>query len=296
MTRISIEANEALTFDRTAPLSKMYVLSPCVWQEDDGYHVLLRAVNHADDPAKKVARIFHGHGEDGVRFIMDTQPVIAPSLDPSADDAGGCEDPSLVVQNGCYYVYYSGWNEGLKQGRLLRAVGDDIHALRKQGRFLPDHGRYHNAKEAEIVRCATGGWRLFFEYASGGRSKIGLVSADKLDGRWREEPDPFAAREDHFDNWHLSAGPVIQDRGGQPLMLYNGAPRQGDWRFGWITFDEDFTRVLDRCEEPVITPPPPQGDERDIAFAASAVQDGRLICLYYTISDDQPTRAVLRVG
>jgi hypothetical protein len=53
--------------------------------------------------------------------------------------------------------------------------------------------------------------------------------------------------------------------------------------------------VLDRCDEPVITPPPPQGDATDIAFSASALQEENLICLYYTISDDQPMRAILHL-
>jgi predicted GH43/DUF377 family glycosyl hydrolase len=296
VTAISVEAIEPLTFERAPPLSAMYVLSPCVWQEDDGYHVLLRAVNHADDPEDKIARIYHGHGHDGVRFKMDAQPAIAPSIDASADDASGCEDPTVVRHGGRYHVCYSGWNQGLRQGHLLRAVGTDIRALRKQGRMLPESAQRHDPKEAEITACTTGGWRLFFEYADAGRSKIGLAKADGLDGPWRLEPDPFAAREDHFDSWHLSPGPVIQNRTGLPLMLYNGATQQGDWRIGWITLDKEFSRVLNRCEEPVITPPAPQGDARDIAFAASAVQDGRLICLYYTISDDQPTRAVLQVS
>jgi beta-1,2-mannobiose phosphorylase / 1,2-beta-oligomannan phosphorylase len=296
VTVISVEATEQLTLDRAPPLSAMYVLSPCVWQEDDGYHVLLRAVNHADDPADKVARIYHGQGHDGLRFRMDAQPAIAPSIDSSADDAGGCEDPSMIWHGGRYHVFYSGWNQGLRQGHLLRAVGADMRALRKRGRFLPDGDHRHNPKEAEIAACPTGGWRLFFEYVEDGRSKIGLAKADGLDGPWRLEPDPFAARKGRFDSWHLNPGPVIQDRSGQPLMLYNGATRDGRWRIGWITFDDAFPRVLDRCEEQVITPPPPQGDARDVAFAASAVQDGRLICLYYTFSDDQPTRAVLRVS
>jgi predicted GH43/DUF377 family glycosyl hydrolase len=227
---------------------------------------------------------------------MDAQPALAPSIDASADDAEGYEDPSVVRHGRRYHVCYSGWNQGLRQSHLLRAVGADMRALRKQGRMLPESAHRHNPKEAENTACTTGGWRLFFEYADAGRSKIGLAKADSLDGPWRLEPDLLAAREDHFDTWHLSPGPVIQDRSSRPLMLYNGATQQGDWRIGWITFDEGFSRALDRCEEPVITPPAPQGDARDVTFAVSAVQDGRLIRLYYTIGDDQPTRAVLRLS
>jgi len=295
VTTIRIEAIEPLAFDRAPPLSDMYILSPCVWREDDGYHVLLRAVSHADDPAAKIARIYHGRCDDGLRFKMDALPAITASLAPGADDAGGCEDPSLVRQGGRYHVFYSGWNQGLWQGHLLRTVGAEIRTLRKQVRVLPHDAHHTNPKEAEIVRCQTGGWRLFFEYADKERSKIGLASASNLDGEWRAEPDPFAARADHFDSWHLSAGPVVQQCDGQPLMFYNGATGQGRWRIGWIIFDASFTRVLDRCVAPIIIPPQPQGNATDIAFSASALQEDNLVCLYYTVSDDQPMRAVLRL-
>jgi predicted GH43/DUF377 family glycosyl hydrolase len=294
VTTISVEAIEPLAFDRTPPMSAMYVLSPCVWREDDGYHLLLRAVNHATDPTDKIARIYHGRGGDGIRFTMDAQPVITPALDPSADDAGGCEDPALVRQGGRYHVFYAGWNQGLRQGRLLHASGTDIKTLRKQGRLLPDTPQHQNPKEAEIAPCQIGGWRLFFEYTDQERSKIGLAKGDRLDGPWRFDRDPFAARADSFDSWRLSPGPVIQDRAGQPLMLYNGATQDRRWRIGWITFDAGFTQVIERCDMPLIMPP--LGAASDIAFAASALQDDNLICLYYTISDDQPTRAILRLS
>jgi beta-1,2-mannobiose phosphorylase / 1,2-beta-oligomannan phosphorylase len=89
---------------------------------------------------------------------------------------------------------------------------------------------------------------------------------------------------------------VIQNQDGLPLMLYNSATRDGRWRIGWITFDGGFTRVLDRCDEPVITPQPLQGDATDIAFSASALQEENLIYLYYTVSDVQPMRAILRLS
>jgi predicted GH43/DUF377 family glycosyl hydrolase len=271
-------------------------MSPCVWREEDIYHVLLRAVNHADDPANKIARIYHGLSDDGLRFQLDALPTLAPSLDLGADDADGCEDPSLVLDGGRYRVYYSGWNQRLRQGHLLRAVGADMATLKKRGRVLPHSGLQRNPKEAELVHSVAGGWRLFFEYADDSHSKIGLAQADNLEGQWRSAPDPFAARPGCFDSWHLSAGPVIKDRAGQPVMLYNGATRPGRWRIGWIAFDDAFTQVLDRCDGPLITPPRPRGDATDIAFAASALQEGDVVWLYFTISDDQPTRALLRLG
>jgi len=53
----------------------MYVLGPYVWREEGTYHLLGGAVNHADDPRQKVARIYHGQGDDGPRFVMDREPA-----------------------------------------------------------------------------------------------------------------------------------------------------------------------------------------------------------------------------
>jgi predicted GH43/DUF377 family glycosyl hydrolase len=295
MIDISLESTTPLVLERAAPLSEMFVLSPSVWQEEDGYHLLLRAVNRADDPTRKVARIYHGWGDDGLRFVMDAEPALAPASDQEADDAGGCEDPSVVREDGRYHVWYTGWNQTTKTGQLLQAVGAQVTQLEKRGRVLPQGMHARNIKEAEVVPCPLGGWRMFFEYASKGRSKIGLASAATLDGPWQSAADPFAARAGHFDSWHLSPGPVIHFPGEQPVMLYNGASKSAHWRIGWVAFDEGFTRVIARSASPIFVPPPPRGDETNLVFAASALQRGRSVWLYYSMSDDRPTRATLRL-
>jgi predicted GH43/DUF377 family glycosyl hydrolase len=84
------------------------------------------------------------------------------------------------------------------------------------------------------------------------------------------------------------------DVGGDPVMFYNGADPDAAWRPGWIRFGENYERVLERCAEPLIVPPKPQNDDRDIAFAASALRDGGGIWLYYSIADRYMRRATLR--
>src|SRR5690349_6630079 len=99
------------------PLREMYQLSPFVWREGDVHHILIRAVPHVENPAEKIARIYHGRSSDGLTFEMDSTPAISPG--PSDDDAGGCEDPSLAIVDGTYYAYYTGWNEKAKRGQLM---------------------------------------------------------------------------------------------------------------------------------------------------------------------------------
>lgn len=292
--KFTVQRTDELTFDRTYPLSEFYVLSPCVWKEHGIYRLLLRAVNRSDVPAEKVARIYYGTGKSALHFVMDHAPAIAPG--PGADDQTGCEDPTLASDDGCYYVYYTGWNQQTLSGHLLFATGNDIRQLHKRGRVFRDPERYHNSKEATIVRAADGTWRLFFEFAEDNRSKIGIARADNLEGPWRFQQPLFYERPESWDSWHLSTGPVSLIHRERPVMFYNGSNRDAQWRIGWIEFDECFRSVTARCEQPIITPPQERDPgDTDIAFAASAVEEGDRIGLYYTVSDHLVMRSMLGV-
>jgi predicted GH43/DUF377 family glycosyl hydrolase len=222
---------------------------------------------------------------------MDDEPALCPG--PADEDRDGCEDPTVAIYNGTTYVYYTGWNQPQLRGRLMLASGPNARRLRKRGVALDSSGRRSNPKEAEIALADDGTWRLFFEYAYDEASRIGMARADDVAGPWEVQDAPFERRAETWDCWHLSTGPAVTiDR--TPVMFYNGATRDAKWRIGWIRFDPCYTRVLDRCDAPIIVPPAPHGDETDIAFAASAVREGDLIRLYYSIADQYMRRATLR--
>lgn len=167
---------DELTFVSSDELAGMYKLSPCVWQENSHFELLLRVVNYSDNPSEKVARIHHGSSPDGLRFRLDETPVLAPGPDvPNSYDSGGCEDPTIARDGGVYYVYYTGWNEHVKRGELLLASGRDVHHLKKKGIALRRSELVANPKEATIVQAPDRSWRLFFEYGHSGKSKIGLA-------------------------------------------------------------------------------------------------------------------------
>ena len=150
---------------RTSPLSGMFVLSPCVWREDDTYKLLVRAVNPSENASQKVARIYYGESDNGLQFRMADYPALAPG---TREDKDGCEDPTLERVDGRYYVYYSGWDETKKVGQLMLAVGETVDDLNKQGVVIAlDRDSHTNPKEATVVAAEDGSWRLFFEYASG---------------------------------------------------------------------------------------------------------------------------------
>jgi hypothetical protein len=192
-------------------------------------------------------------------------------------------------------VFYTGVEATRGQGSLLLAAGPSLGKLTKQKVLLKAPEGQGNIKEATVAQGTDGRWRLFYEYAQDNASRIGLAVADDLEGPWQPVGDPFTVREWLWDTWHLSTGPILARPGEPPVMFYNGATADARWRIGWIAFDENYTRVVDRCIEPLLVPPPPK--ERagtDIAFAASLIDDGADVHLYYSLEDRLLRRAVVR--
>jgi beta-1,2-mannobiose phosphorylase / 1,2-beta-oligomannan phosphorylase len=290
MNSFAVGQTAPLQLVRTSPLTEMYTLSPFVWRGRlRRYEMLLRAVNRSEIAAEKVARIYYGQSEDGLRFTMGDQPVIAPG--PGDDDKDGCEDPTVAVVGDTTYVYYTGWNQTAQKGQLLLASGSDAEHLHKRGIAIPYSDRVLLPKEATIAPVADGTWRLFFEFAESDASKVGIASAPAVGGSWTVLSPIFEARPGHWDGWHLSPGPLLCSDPRRPVMFYNGATRDAKWRIGWIAFDAGFTRVVARGDDPLITPPPGAPGDTDIAFAASAVEAKNTIYLYYSIADKDMMRA-----
>jgi predicted GH43/DUF377 family glycosyl hydrolase len=279
-----------LTVERPDSLRDTYLLSPFVWREA-AYRMLLRVVPRHDDPAKKIARVHYGESSDGLRFTLFDAPAVAPG---AQDDSDGCEDPTVCIVGGRYYVYYTGWNERAKRGQLLLAEGSDVLQLEKRGTILPWTPERKNPKEATVVQAGDGSWRMFFEYAADERSKIGLARASAVNGPWVIAEPLFEARAESWDSWHLSTGPIVSTPAGEPVMFYNGATQDAKWRIGWITFDSNYRRVVDRCGDPLIVPPAKrEAGATDIAFAASALVENLGAYLYYSVADKDMYRAAV---
>lgn len=286
---------EPMTMHRTNRLANMYVLSPFVWRDSELFHLLVRAVPRRDDePRLKMAEIWHGTSIDGRRFEMETAPVIFPG--PDLIDLDGCEDPTVRMDGDTMRVWYTGYNEKQKTGRLILARGPDVTRLAKAGLAIDSTPALINPKEATVAAMGARGWRMYFEYARDGASLIGQATTDDLDGPWSDIGEsPLSPRADNWDCWHMSPGPVIHEGTRRPTMFYNGASQDAAWRIGWASFDKRLTRVVDRCEEPLIVPVSsrPVG-ESDIAFAASAVEMDDHVLLYFSESDQDLRCAVVR--
>lgn len=293
---IRVEAVETITLHATGELARRDAMSPYVWQCEDGtYAMLVRGVPPCGDYTADTGQLWYGESADGLDFTMQDAPVLVPGPDPL--DTGGVEDPTLVIEDGRWLVYYTGVDQTHASGQLLYATGTGPGDLVKQGVALASSKTEGNTKEPTINRTSDDRWRLFYEYAADEASLIGLAIGEGEAGPWHEMPQPFAPRPEAWDAWHLSTGPLYTGDPQRPVMFYNGATHDAHWRIGWVMFDADYTRVIARCTEPLIIPDPhPEFGLTDIAFAASCVVAGPgLVHLYYSIEDRLLMRARIRM-
>ena len=293
-----VEALDDVTLDISQPdglLAGYDLMSPYVWTDHKGCHLLVRVLPNPLKPGDPTGVIYKGNSDDHLAFLMDQKPAIAPG--PEADDAAGVEDPTVVIaQDNELLVYYTGVHGDPLQGSLMVARGADMHSLTKERVALKAPPGEGNIKEATIAQGSDGRWRLFYEYAKDQASRIGLAVGAGPDGPWEVADDPFTIREDSWDNWHLSTGPIVTLPGRDPVMFYNGATADARWRIGWITFDANFEKVTARGLEPLIVPPPPEHrNATDIAFAASCLVEDETIQLYFSAEDRVLRRATVRL-
>lgn len=299
MAAYVVDALEDVTIDAAAPdgrLAHFDLMSPFVWREGASYRLLVRVLPRPLGPDDQTGVIWGGDSDDGRAFRLHDTPAIRPG--PEAADAGGCEDPTVVAARDGYRVFYTGVDAPRAQGCLMVAEGSDLTTLTKRAVLLKAPEGEGNIKEATLAQAADRSWRLFYEYALGGASRIGMATGPSAAGPWTVVDDPFGIRMDGWDNWHLSTGPIVARPGEDPVMFYNGATVDARWRIGWVSFTPDFTRVTGRGIEPVLVPPPAKDrDATDIAFAASTVDAGDAgdaVWLYYSLEDSILRRARIR--
>jgi predicted GH43/DUF377 family glycosyl hydrolase len=289
-----IEALEPVSIAGPAALLERTLISPYVWPDRDGTYRLLVGAVPPKGLRTDTGEIWAGRSDDGLAFVMADAPCLVAG--PSTEDCGGVEDPSVhLCRNGDYLVYYTGIHGHRHRGRLLAAQGKDLGALRKIGPAMPVEPGGGSTKAASLFCAGSKSWRLFYEYADDHASRIGLAAASGPRGPWTLRPSPLRPRENCWDRWHLSTGPIVSPPSDFPVMFYNGATEDGRWRIGWALLDSHGDRVIDRCVEPLLTPPPVKDrSATDIAFAASAFTQGDLIWLYYALEDRRPMRALIR--
>ena len=295
MVAYVVEKVESVWLVAGEPLRSMDWMSPYVWLGTDGkLWMMMRGVPNPMSGFDPTGIIWCGSSDDGLTFEMDYRAAIAPG--PHPIDAGGVEDPTVLQDSDGLTVFYTGLRADRQQSSLLIAAGPDPYSLTKGDVILKAPEGEGNFKEATLLQAPDNSWRLFYEFALDWASRIGMARAPKLGSEWTAMEEMVPIREDNWDNWHLSPGPIIQQPGRDPVMFYNGATNDARWRIGWITFDQHCNCITDRGLEPMLVPPPATDREAtDIAFAASALlQPDGLIQLYYSLEDRKLSRAIVR--
>jgi len=297
MTAYVVDALQDVTLDVAGPggrLANYDLMSPYVWREGDRYRMMVRVLPHPLGPDDPTGIIWGAEARDGRSFTVADVPAIRPG--PEDADQGGCEDPTVLPRDdGTAVVLYTGVDAARSQGRLMIAQGPADGTLTKREVTLAAPPGEGNIKEATVARGSGGDYRLFYEYAKDGASRIGMAVGPSDVGPWTVVADPFGIREDSWDNWHLSTGPILAQPGRDPVMFYNGATADARWRIGWIAFSPDFSRVTARGVEPILVPPPAKDRAAtDIAFAASCLEDDDGVWLYYSLEDAILRRALIR--
>ena len=290
----NVEQIDAIAMVGNVAVSRRDLMSPYVWRTDDGsYAMLVRAVPRPGETGD-TGTIWYATSTDGLCFTAADVAVLCPG--PGPEDIGGCEDPTPVFSaDGSVLIYYTGVDASRTHGEMLYATGPSIDRLEKQGVAMQNTPSQGNLKEATVDRTKSGEWRMFYEFARDEASLVGLAISDGIAGPWIDESDPFSPRTDSWDSWHLSTGPLLTTDKDRPVMFYNGATHDARWRIGWIAFDAEYTKVVGRCIEPLITPPPSlERTATDIAFAASVVTVGDQVWLYYSLADTHLYRAIIR--
>ena len=294
MVAYVVEEVEPVCLTASEPLKSMDWMSPYVWQKEGKLWMMMRGVRDPMGPTDPTGIIWCGCSDDGLNFLMDERPAIVPG--PDEVDRGGVEDPTVEPSQNGLIVYYTGVSDGRRQGALLLATGADIYSLEKRAVILKAPEGEGNFKEATLFQAPDGSWRLFYEFARDDASRIGMACAAEIGTEWTAMKEMVPIREDSWDNWHLSPGPIVRCPGRDPVMFYNGATDDARWRIGWITFNGSCECITERALEPMLVPPPARDRAAtDIAFAASALlQDDGSIHLYYSLEDRMLSRAVVR--
>lgn len=262
------------------------VFNPAVIKDGDRYVMLYRAQD-----AKGTSRLGMATGRDGIHFVREAEPALAPEAD--YERGGGVEDPRLVKIGATFYLTYTAYDG--KNAQLALATSPDLRRWERRGVIMPaGTGRWNVnwTKSGAILTEPVGGryWMYYMADAANGPDQMGVAySTDLL--RWTEALDApvLGRRAGAFDSRVVEPGPppVMLPEG--ILLVYNGADDRLVYRTGWALFDRhDPTRVLARSGTPIFGPErgwEQAGQVPNVVFVEGLVRDVGRWLFYYGGAD-----------
>lgn len=244
---------------------------------------------------------------NGVDFVRSGIFPIKPNHENESLDRLAVEDPTIVKDNGIFYVFHSAVSpkasgEGVQVGiqvveghslddlqpakKMILTPKDVEASLGEQCDMVKEPEFYFNSKD--------GLWHLIYEHTGRGFSEIATAESPQLTGPYRNNRPLLQIRPNSWDSLHLSPGPLLTTSRGDMLMFYNGcAPKNFEdktskWSIGYVIIDRDTGGVSNRAAKPIITPSDEMGPGNQlVSFANSIVpiEGTKTNRLYYTVAD-----------
>ncbi|MCL6513708.1 MAG: glycoside hydrolase family 130 protein [Alicyclobacillus sp.] len=244
------------------------------------------------------SRIGLAVSRDGVHFDRFPEPVLYPT--EPYEHPGGCEDPRVTLIDDTFYMTYTAFDG--QNAYLCLATSRDLLHWTKHGMLFPswkgDNPTIWSKSGAILPEKVNGKYIMYF-----GDTCIWLAESEDLI-HWTPREEPVLRPRIHpeaFDSALIEPGPqpVLTDDG--ILLLYNAARRitdPADPAFGKLRYSagqvlldrEDPTRVLQRTEEPFLTPGTVDecvGQVDHVVFVEGLVEFRGAWYLYYGMADSK---------
>ncbi len=241
----------------------------------------------------RLTMLYCSRGEDGGELRLafsDDGRIFTRSSDHLVVMKGGAEDPYVTLIGGVYYMTYA--TGGGREEHLATST-DLIHWEEKGLVLAPGAHDWDKArvKAATILPEKIGGKYVmyFIGEATPWHCSLGMAVSDDL-LHWTEPLDHpiMFPRSNHFDSFGVEPGavPLVVPEG--ILLVYNGWNEQHVHCTGWALFaKDDPSKLLRRCETPVIEPEFPYETVRNdrFTFTESVIFFQGLWRFYYGASD-----------
>lgn len=245
------------------------IFNPAAIVKDDEVRLLCRCVNLAEKRRGRnwsVSSLVWARSNDGLNFTLDDEPLFY--ADEHCKYDGGYEDPRIVYipEEKLYLLTYTGVSfndDGKLNAPGLLAISKDLDNWELLGEKFPSRA------VCIINKKINGKYWGYYDNSC----KYITWSEDLVN--WHcDNQVLIAPRKDHFDSVICEGAcpPVYSEDG--ILFFYNGACSKEDtaryskenfgtgaytvldmYSTGWVLIDKnDPTRVLARCEKPIIAP------------------------------------------
>lgn len=247
---------------------------------------------------KGVSRIGYAESRDGVNFVRNDEPILAPS---QTDEQHGIEDPRLSpsLDKPGYWDLTATIYDTDAQLTLFRSK--DLKTWTRCGIMMPAKTGAWNinwTKSGAIVPKKIQGksWMYYMGDAKNGSDQTGIACS--TDGvTWKDATDTpvLPRREGKFDSRVVEPGPAPIITKDGILLLYNGADDSLTYKTGWALFDKnDPKKLIARSDQPIFQPEMDWEKKvssdtvhqaPNVVFVEGLIKDGKRYLIYYGAAD-----------